>query len=403
MPIYKQPNGGYLVKVSYKDNDGKYKKLTRCNAETRTKAGAMKVEAQLITEMSKSPSERLADREAKILEAMTFEMLADDFIEHSKHEKRKSTLRQCEQQLRIYLLPFFGKHLINDFTPSLIQTWKHKMDEVMIEKTKQPLSVTYKNTSYKVLSAILNYAAKYYGYTNNSHKRVGRFSDTQTFNEDKEIHYWSYEQFKAFSTALRAQCELANQNEDGNRLRYWGEYVLFNILFFCGLRKGEAYPLHWTDIKQKPGYYVLSITKSLAQKSGYDITPPKNKSSVREIPICNELLKILTEHYNRHLKVYGFDPKDPMWFISGGLNPISDTTIENTKNEIAKELGLPQIRIHDFRHSFVTMLINSDVNIKTISKLVGHSTVDQTWNTYGHLYPDKENEAIQLINKITQN
>lgn len=86
-----------------------------------------------------------------------------------------------------------------------------------------------------------------------------------------------------------------------------------------------------------------------------------------------------------------------------GISPIPDTTLETAKNELCGVCGLPKIRVHDFRHSFVTLLINSDINIKTISKLVGHATVDQTWNTYGHLYPEKENEAIEMINRLSEN
>lgn len=401
MPTYKQPDGTYLVKVNYKDIAGNYKQIVRKNKETATKAGAQKVEARLIVEVSQSPADILKEKEAKILETMTYADLVEDYLSVIAPERRASTLKNKRQHLEQYLLPSFGKIRINDFTPSLIQAWKAKLNVSTSPRTGQPLGVIYKNNLLKDFKASLKYAETYYGYANTAYKRITSFADPSEIKEKEKIQFWSYDQFNAAMKEFKRICEEREASKASNYLRSWGVYVLFHILFFCGLRKGEATPLSWTDIQKKGNYYALRITKSLDQKNGYQITPPKNKSSVRSVPICNQLLTVLKEHYDRYAsKCAEFSPQGAKWYICGGLTPIPNTTLEKAKNELCEACNLPKIRIHDFRHSFVTLLINSNINIKTISKLVGHATVDQTWNTYGHLYPEKENEAIELINQL---
>jgi integrase len=66
----------------------------------------------------------------------------------------------------------------------------------------------------------------------------------------------------------------------------------------------------------------------------------------------------------------------------------------------AAEAGLDVIRIHDFRHSHVSVLANERINIQEIARRLGHSKIEMTWNTYSHLYPREEERAIDVLNKI---
>ena len=87
-----------------------------------------------------------------------------------------------------------------------------------------------------------------------------------------------------------------------------------------------------------------------------------------------------------------------------GINsvPIFFTTRYNFKNATIKVLGR-ELRVHDLRHSHASFLINNGVDILLISKRLGHSNTAMTLNVYSHLYPDRENEAINLINKLKAN
>ncbi|MBR2791773.1 MAG: tyrosine-type recombinase/integrase, partial [Erysipelotrichaceae bacterium] len=74
-----------------------------------------------------------------------------------------------------------------------------------------------------------------------------------------------------------------------------------------------------------------------------------------------------------------------------------ETTIGRIKDKAIKESGLPKIRIHDFRHSFVSMLISKGADVSIISKYVGHSSIKQTLDTYTHMYQSKMEEIIKNL------
>ena len=189
-----------------------------------------------------------------------------------------------------------------------------------------------------------------------------------------------------------------NETNFQRKIQPSNNLTFYTIAFFAGARKGEILCLTWDRIKNKNGCNNLFIRKSMNQDSTpFEITDPKNRSSIRYVPICDFLQKQLDKHRKLYEQVYLFDTS---WYICCGHQPIRKTTISNFKNKYEKELKIPHIKIHGFRHSFASLLVNGNVNIKTISKLMGHSTVQETWNRYGHLYPEKANEAIDYINKL---
>ena len=63
--------------------------------------------------------------------------------------------------------------------------------------------------------------------------------------------------------------------------------------------------------------------------------------------------------------------------------------------------GLKSIRIHDYRHSHVSLLANEGINIQEIARRLGHSRVEETLNTYSHLYPREEEKAVDILNRIS--
>jgi site-specific recombinase XerD len=70
------------------------------------------------------------------------------------------------------------------------------------------------------------------------------------------------------------------------------------------------------------------------------------------------------------------------------------------KNKYAKEANVKQIRIHDFRHSCASVLINNGASIMIVAKYLGHSKIDQTLNTYSHLFKNKLDEIVQTLDSL---
>ena len=87
--------------------------------------------------------------------------------------------------------------------------------------------------------------------------------------------------------------------------------------------------------------------------------------------------------------------------VCGGTKPLSDTAIDKFNRRCAEEAGLPHIRVHDFRHTHVSLLANEAINIQEVARRLGHSDVTVTWNTYAHLYPIEEERAVKILNTIT--
>ena len=84
----------------------------------------------------------------------------------------------------------------------------------------------------------------------------------------------------------------------------------------------------------------------------------------------------------------------------GDIAPIHPDVLRRRKNENAKKAGVKQIRIHDFRHSCASLLINNGANITMVAKYLGHSKIDETLNTYSHMFKNKLDNIVDTINRL---
>ena len=81
--------------------------------------------------------------------------------------------------------------------------------------------------------------------------------------------------------------------------------------------------------------------------------------------------------------------------------PITNSRLRDRKNQLCQKANLKQIRIHDFRHSCASLLINNGANITMVAKYLGHTKIDETLNTYSHMFKNKLNDIVNTINKLT--
>ena len=200
----------------------------------------------------------------------------------------------------------------------------------------------------------------------------------------KEMLFFTYDEFKKFISV-----------EDEILFK-----TMYETLYYCGLRRGELRGLTWNDIDFENSY--LSVNKNVVATRGdenksYMVTTPKTKSSVRNIPIPKVLLDDLKELYKVSSKHYGFNNS---WYVFGDTEPITNGKIRCRKNKNCKLAGVKQIRIHDFRHSCASLLINSGATINVVAKYLGHTKIDETLNTYSHLFKNQMNEIINIIDNL---
>ena len=87
----------------------------------------------------------------------------------------------------------------------------------------------------------------------------------------------------------------------------------------------------------------------------------------------------------------------------GGIRPLAETTVQKRKKTAIQKSGVKEIRIHDFRHSHASLLLNNGVNVLAVSKRLGHSNVNMTMRVYAHLMEKTDESMMEFLNKSSQN
>ena len=371
MPIYKTTKvkdgkSQYKVVVCYTDPQGNYKQKSRtAYGAAEAKFEEMKLQAEL---QDKAPAM-----------SHTLMKLYQEYIITKKSEVRVSTLQKSMSILENDVLPYLGNIKLENLTVSRLQQWKNL---IAARSTK----VITKNNAYREFNTLLNYAVRMEYIGRNPLNNLGNFRETDFTGASDKLHYYTAEQFATYISTARNLCK---SNFD------FGFYVFFCIAYFTGMRKGEINALKWSDIDGN----ILHVRRSIAQKNkGGDIeTPPKNRSSYRDIQIPQPLMEILSEHKERQKAQPNFSDN---FRVCGAERVLRDTSIENHNIKYAEAAGLPHIRIHDFRHSHASLLCNEGINIQEVARRLGHANISMTWNTYSHLYPREEERAVQILNNI---
>ncbi len=169
----------------------------------------------------------------------------------------------------------------------------------------------------------------------------------------------------------------------------------FNLMFFCGTRPGEAMALKFSDLR---GDYI-SINKTIDEHGKRELGTPKTFSSNRLIAIDKKLKKDLLKLYEYYCIKYGSESLD--YFIFGGNKPLSPTTINRYKKDACLKANIRPIKLHEFRHSHATLLLNSGISIHDISKRLGHSKISTTLDIYTH--SNQEKRVTSTLNSMRSN
>jgi len=363
----------YHVRINYCDDNGVKKQLTRT---------AWGMEAAKLLE--RQLDHEIHVKGEKPVKKMTVQELFDEYTEAKQYEVRETTLDKTKRNFKYYILPMLKDVPIDKLTVKGLQDWKLSME-------KRKLSLNSKKQAFSDLRAMLNYAIKMEYLSKNPLSIVGNFKDKEFIKQSMTIY--TAEEFPQFISAAR---KVAIEREEKQKnFSEWDYYVFFNIAFYTGLRKGEIYALKWSDIDGA----FLSVTRSITQrlKGGDRETPPKNKSSVRTLQMPQPLRQVLAEHRKRQETQDNFTED---YRICGGVNSPRNSSIQRRNERYAAMAGLEVIRIHDFRHSHVSVLANEGINIQEIARRLGHARIEMTWNTYSHLYPREEERAVDVLDKI---
>lgn len=350
----------WMVDLSFKDYLGRRKRYHSKKFATRREAkdheAEYKTNIKNLTEFSN----------------ITFKQLIDEHYNYQLDKVKTTTLYNYKNMM-VYLEPLYNIK-IDTFNIRHYELWRQYMNE-------KNISTRYKNGIYKYLKSVMNFGTKWYDIS--FIKVYNKMSNFTNPNErKKEMSFYTPEEFQKF---------LSVENE----LKY---ICAFQTLFYCGLRNGELRELTWNDINFNRS--TLTVNKNIVKvpdsKTGkpYTVTSPKTSSSYRTIPIPNFLLKDLSDLYNDDANYYGFRDS---WYVFGNIDPLAATTLLDRKTKNAFMARVKDIRIHDFRHSCASLLIDSGANITLVAKYLGHSKIDETLNTYSHMYQNRPDTIVNII------
>lgn len=247
-------------------------------------------------------------------------------------------------------------------------------------------STVHKNYILNVYKAVFKHGIRFFGLTHNPSiviEPLKKTFDEKMRKKDKERNVWTESEFSRF-----IQCVHNNIYRQ-----------FYMILYYTGMRVGEALALQWSDFDGKCLHINKSLSK-LTEKGIYEIKETKNVSSVRTIDLGHTLASYLIHFKNEENKQCGFQED---WFIFGRTKPLPRTSIDRIKDHAIEEAHLKRIRIHDFRHSHASNLIANGINIVAVSKRLGHSDVNMTLSVYTHLIEKNAQELTNYIEHSSSN
>ena len=296
---------------------------------------------------------------------MTFVSLVELYFEDMESRLRKSTIANKKYMIDLKIIPYFKLMPINEIKATHIRKWQNKLMQ-----DEKEYSQTYLKVINNQLVAIFNYAVKYYDLKENPCHKAGTMGKK---NAD-EMLFWTKEEYQKF-----IECVSDKQQS----------ITAFETLYWTGIRIGELMALTVSDVDFNN--QTININKSLQRLFGEDIvTPPKTPKSNRIIPITDFLCKDLNAYINT---LYDVKPTDRVF-------PFTKYFLHSEMDRGCKKSNVKRIRLHDLRHSHASLLIDLGFTPLLIAERLGHEKIETTLNTYSHLYPNKQNEMVNTLQKL---
>lgn len=171
-------------------------------------------------------------------------------------------------------------------------------------------------------------------------------------------------------------------------------YPMLYLALSLGLRRGEILGLRWEDIDFNK--YQLRIRRVVTRVgSKTEVGPTKTRASARVLPLPADLALILADH-RKQMVEFGF--YEYGWVFCGETgSPVTPGAFRLAFQRILKKAGLEHYRIHDLRHTFATRTLSRGADPKTVSGLLGHTTVAMTLNIYTHLQEEAMQKAVSEL------
>lgn len=354
MAAYKdKKRGTWYVSFYYKEWTGKItRKMKR---GFKTKKEALRWEHYFKTEQAGNLG-------------MTFEEFFKIYTKDRRPRLKQNTWDIKENIVKTKIMPYFKGKNMNEIHSADIIQWQNSMLNYR-NQNGNPYKPAYLKIIQAELSAIFNHAVRFYELRNNPVIKAGPLGS----GKSDEMLFWTKDEYFSFSQMIV-----------DNPISYHA----FQLLYWCGLRTGELLALTPVDFDFGAG--ILHITKSLQRIHGENIiTEPKTPKSKRDIQmpdfLCWEMQKYICNYFNMKSNERIFQ--------------ISKNYLRHEMDRGTKKAGIKRIRIHDLRHSHISLLIHMGFSAVSIGSRVGHESQDITYR-YAHMFPSEQLQMGNMLNRI---
>ena len=353
MPVYKENDSNtWRSQFYYTDWTGKKHKKNKRGF--KTKREAQQYEAEFV-------------KQARADMDMMLSSFVEVYLKDKEVELKQRTLRNKRYMFKTHVIPYLGNKKMNEITASDILAWQKAV------KDSKDYSDAYLRMLQNQVTALFIHAQRIYYLKDNPCKRVKKMGRS----DNRSLNFWTLEEYRKFIDTF-----------DKSSMHY----LMFEILFWTGMREGELLALTKNDIDV--GQMTLRINKTYFRLQGEDIiTDPKSDSSIRTIDLPKFLVDNIQKYWNTLYK----HPSDARMF------PIVAEALQHVMVRHIKKAEVKKIRVHDLRHSHCAYLINQGVQPLIIKERLGHKDIKVTLNTYGHLYPSEQKRVANLLNDLNGN
>lgn len=304
---------------------------------------------------TKASAESYAKRYLDLVDAnltghydITIEELAYAWLDHKGGYIKPSTYKDYESSIRLRIIPAVGHLRAAELTPLMVQRLIDELartqGERTVNKTIAPLRGMYRQA---VVWGVVAY---------NPTSDIKRLKETR-----KEV--------------LCLTPEQAAQLLDSTHGR---DRTLLSVALGAGLRQGEIIGLHWGDIDWFNN--IISVKRTYLDGQFHE---PKTDFAKRSVYISGWLKEELLIHFHRS----GSPGPDSLVFPSGKGTPLNRHNVRcRVLDRALKAAELPRVNFHSLRHTYASTLISAGADPFYVSRQLGHSKVNFTADTYGHLF-----------------
>jgi len=307
-------------------------------------------------------------------------------INYAKNKVREKTFDKYESCLRCYVKPRLGNVAIQKITGIQVQQTFNELLVTGGERGKGISSSTV-NATRKYLRAAFDQAQKDGIVKNNA---IENTVAVKTIKRDIQI--LTFEQSK----------NLIAQSKDFKKQYGDVPYIILVLSLETGMRLGELIALKWDCVNLNSGLIYVKRSANTSKPSLY-FQEPKTKKSIRQISLMDSTISALKKYkdwQNSYKTILGDKYKDNGLVIvnlfGNILHPSNFT--KRIFKPLLNKVGIDRsFRFHDLRHTHASQLLMAGVNPKIVQERLGHSTIAMTLNTYSHLLPSMQEEAVKAL------